>query len=69
MAAKKWIALLGGRIKRWKKARTTRREIVSPHWFRNSLNSKDRRKSQRAVALGMDQTYPFVHPHTASWYW
>jgi hypothetical protein len=69
MASKRWMVLSSGRIKRWKQTRASDRQIVPPHWFRNALNRKDRRKARGAIALGADQMYPFVHPHTASWYW
>jgi hypothetical protein len=69
MAAKKWIILPGGRIKRWKQARACNRDIVPPRWFRNNLNRRDRRRARIAIGNGLDRTYPFVHPHTAGWYW
>ena len=69
MASKKWIVLPGGRVKRWKQARAENRQIVPPHWFRNQLNRRDRRRALRAIATGADQAYPHVHPHTGSWYW
>jgi hypothetical protein len=69
MAAKKWIVLPGGRIVRWKGARAGSRQIVPPRWYRNSLNRRDRVLARRAVAVGQDRTYPYVHPHSAGWYW
>jgi hypothetical protein len=69
MAVRKWIVLPGGRIKRWKQARADNRAIVPPRWYRNHLNRRDRRLATRAIAHGMDQPYPHIHPHTAGWYW
>jgi hypothetical protein len=69
MASKKWIVLPGGRIKRWKRARTDVRQLVPPHWYRNRLNRRERRRSWRAVFRGDAHAYPYVHPREANWYW
>ena len=69
MASKKWIVLPGGAIKRWKAARAGDRQVVPPRWYRIRLNRRDRRAASRQIARGLDQTYPYVHPHTAGWYW
>jgi hypothetical protein len=69
MASKKWIILPGGRVKRWKQARATKRQIVPPRWYRNSLNRRDRRLARAAVRTDRDQRYPHVHPHCAGWFW
>ena len=74
MAAKKWLRLPGGRSKRWKKSRTdTRpdrtREGVPPHWYRNTLNRRERRRVSRAVFRGEAEARPYVHPREAGWYW
>lgn len=71
MARKKWIIIPGGRIKRRKKSesgcRLSRR--VPPHWYRNHLNRKERRRSKQALFHGGEEIRLYVHPRSAGWYW
>jgi hypothetical protein len=78
MASKKWILVPGNRSKRWKKSRndwrpgcgTTRfTKQVPPHWYRNELNRRERRRLYRALHRGQADHCFYVHPRTASWYW
>src|SRR5581483_12171828 len=57
MAAKKWLRLPGGLVKRWKKSGGDDRpsgavDQVPPHWYRNRLNRRERRRVFRAVHRG-----------------
>jgi hypothetical protein len=78
MASRKWVELPGGALKRWKKsesefrpgagtARFTRQ--VPPHWYRNVLNRRDRRRARVAMHRGEAEPWPYVHPRAAPWYW
>ena len=49
MAAKKWMVLPGGRIKRWRRARTDVRQLVPPHWYRNRQH--ERRSASKCSRL------------------
>ena len=71
MAKKKWIAVSGGRIKRWKRSERGCRfgYGVSPHWYRNYLNRRECRKSRQAILKGKAMRFAYIHPSTASWYW
>ena len=71
MAKTKWIVLPGGRIKRWKQAKLDSDFIwsVPPHWYRNYLNKKERQKFRKALKNGKAHCFPYVHPHTADWFW
>jgi hypothetical protein len=71
MASKKWMVLPGGRIKRWKQSRHSCDWIsrVPPHWYRNHLNRKERRRAQHALHRDAEANRFFVHPRVASWYW
>lgn len=70
MACRKWAVLPGGRIKRWKaSARPNLWGGVPPHWYRNVLNRKERRRVRRALHLGEAERFPYVHPSSAGWYW
>lgn len=70
MATKKWIVLPGGRIKRWNRSRRSRGwGGVPPHWYRNRLNRRERRRARKALKLGTAQAFPYVHPREAPWYW
>jgi len=70
MAKKKWIAVSGGRIKRWKRSeRGYYGYGVPPHWYRNYLNRRERRKSRQAILKGEVHCFPYIHPSTANWYW
>lgn len=71
MAKKKWVVIPGGRIKRWKKSEHGCDWIdqVPPHWYRNYLNRKERRRSKQALFNGDECGFPHVHPREAAWYW
>lgn len=69
MAAQKWIVLPGGRVKRWKRARTAKRQTVPPRWYRNRLNRRERRRAWHALFRGDAHAHPYLHPREASWYW
>lgn len=75
MAKKKWILLSEGRIKRWKKTNDKPRKCfwstkgVPPHWYRNHLNRRERRKSKIALIKENAHRFPYIHPRVASWYW
>lgn len=77
MATKKWIVLPGGRVKRWKKSRCEDRPggwtsgywPCPPHWYRNSLNRKERRAARRSIRRGEETARFHVHPRVAPWYW
>ena len=69
MASKKWIVLPGGRITRWKRARTRKSDRTPPHAYRNMLNRRERRRAWRAVFNGDAHAHPYVHPGEASSYW
>ena len=42
---------------------------VPPHWYRNHLNRRERRRSKQAMFRGREAGYPDVHPREAGWYW
>jgi hypothetical protein len=70
MARRKWIMLPGGRIKRRKASACP--NIwggVPPHWYRNMLNRKERRRVRRALQRGEAERFPYIHPSGAGWYW
>ena len=73
MARKKWVVIPGGRIKPWKKSESESRcwfsHQVPPHWYRNHLNRRERRRSKQAMFRGREAGYPYVHPREAGWYW
>ena len=70
MAQRTWKILPGGRIKRWKgSSRGSRWLGVPPHWFRNSLNRRERRRTRAAIRLGRGEATPHVHPREAAWHW
>lgn len=78
MAAQRWIVLPGGRPMRWKKSRADARpgilttrfvRQVPPHWYRNTLNRRERRRARWAIICGDAHAGPHVHAHTAAWYW
>jgi hypothetical protein len=74
MAATKWREVPGGRLKRWKKSGGDARpmryiEGVPPHWYRNMLNRRERRRVFRAMHLGDPEARPYVHPREAGWFW
>jgi hypothetical protein len=70
MARRSWIVLPGGRIKRWKaSARPNIWGGVPPHWYRNMLNRKERRRVRRALKRGVAERFPYIHPSGAGWYW
>lgn len=73
MARTKWIVIPGGRLKRWKKSESETRACftrrVPPHWYRNYLNRKERRRSKQALFRGREDGYPHAHPREAGWYW
>jgi hypothetical protein len=73
MAKKKRFKLENGRLKRWKKSENESGckfgRQVPPHWYRNYLNRKERRKSRQAVGKNEAIAFPYIHPSTASWYW
>jgi hypothetical protein len=72
---KKWKRLPGGQLKRWKKSRGDHRPGgkhwlgVPPHWHRNLLNRRERRRAVRALHHGAVHNRPYVHPREAGWYW
>ena len=78
MAVRKWTSVPGGRPKHWKKSRGDTRpgwattqfgRQVPPHWYRNTLNRRERRRVFRAVARDEAERWPYVHPREAGWYW
>jgi hypothetical protein len=73
MAKKKWIAIPGGRIKRWKRSESESgcrfAKKVPPHWYRNYLNRRERRRSLASIQKNECLAFHFVHPRTAGWYW
>jgi hypothetical protein len=74
MAKQRWIILPGGKIKRWKISESELKSKISisavpPHWYRNHLNRKERRRSKIAIFRGETDVRWFVHPREASWYW
>ncbi len=73
MARKQWIVIPGGRIKRWKKIESESGACfarqVPPHWYRNYLDRKERRRSKEAMHNGSEYGFPHVHPREADWYW
>ena len=73
MARKKWVVIPGGRIKRWKKSESESgcwfSHRVPPHWYRNHLNRRERRRSKQAMFRGREYGHPHVHPREAGWYW
>lgn len=73
MARKKWVIIPGGRIKGWKKSESESgcwfSHRVPPHWYRNHLNRKERRRSKQAMFRGREAGHPIVHPREAGWYW
>lgn len=78
MAVRKWAVLPGGRVKRWKKSRTDDRpgarttwfaRQVPPHWYRNALNRRERRRASRAILRGDADASPYLHPRAATWFW
>jgi len=56
MAKTKWTAIPGGRLKRWKASNSDSRcrfpRQTPPHWYRNHLNRRERRKSKTAIRNG-----------------
>jgi hypothetical protein len=74
MAATKWRKVPGGRLKRWKKSRGDERpssfiDNVPPHWYRNMLNRRERRRVSRAMHRGDPEAWTYVHPREAGWFW
>ena len=73
MARKEWVVIPGGRIKRWKKSESESGSCFSrqvpPHWYRNHLNRKERRRSKQAMFRGREYGHPHVHSGEAGWYW
>jgi hypothetical protein len=78
MASTKWVRLPGGRWKRWKKSRSDDRPGVAttwfvnqvpPHWYRNVMNRRERRRLARALFRGEAHAGPYVHPRVAAWHW
>lgn len=70
MAKRRWKALPGGRIKRWKASATSKGwGGVPPRWYRNQLNRRERRRARIAIRLGTAEALPYVHPREAPWYW
>ena len=71
MAKKKWITVSGGGIKCWKRSERgcCYGYGVPPHWYRNCLNRRERRKSRQAILKGEAHCFPYIHPSTANWYW
>jgi hypothetical protein len=70
MASRKWTVLPGGRLKRWNaSARPNPWGGVPPHWYRNGLNRKERRRVRSALRRGEAERFPYVHPSGACWYW
>ncbi len=75
MAAEKWITRSDGRIVRWRKSHTDDRPGIStwppvpPHWYRNQLNRRERRRARGAIGNGEAQAAPYIHPRCADWYW
>ena len=73
MARKKWIVIPGGRIKRWKKSESISgadfARQVPPHWYRNLLNRRERRRSKQALFRGKEDGHLYVHPREAGWFW
>jgi hypothetical protein len=70
MASRRWFVLPGGRVKRWR-ASGHRNPWggVPPHWYRNMLNRKERRRVRRALHGGVAERFPYIHPSGAGWYW
>lgn len=77
MAQRRWTVLPGGRVTRWKKSRGEWRPggwptgswPCPPHWYRNSLNRRERRAIREALYRGEANAAPYVHPTTAAWWW
>lgn len=78
MAVRRWRRNPGGRLVRWAKSRgderpgwgTTRfSHWVPPHWYRNTLNRRERRRARAALHGGQEAGRPLVHPRAAGWYW
>jgi len=73
MAKEKCVVIPGGRIKRWKKSETEHgcyfAKRVPPHWYRNHLNRKERRRAKTAISKGTAHCFSCVHPREAGWYW
>ncbi len=69
MAARLWIRLPGGRLKRWTKGRTDKRHHVPPHEHRNMWNRIARRRLRQALLHGEAHAFPYVHQREAGWYW
>ena len=73
MPKKRWIVLPGGRIKRWRKSESERGcrwiDRVPPHWYRNLLNRRERRRARVVMVRGELERFPHVHPREAAWYW
>jgi hypothetical protein len=70
MAQRRWKILPGGRIKRWKASPQGCEWLgVPPHWYRNTYNRRERRRSRAALQRGQGNATPYVHPREAAWYW
>lgn len=69
MARRIWIEDSNGKIKLWKKSKRKTWGCVPPHWYRNYLNRRERRKSKAALKKGRAHRFPYIHPRVASWYW
>ncbi len=78
MATRRWKVLPGGRVTRWRKSRGDDRPgdgttiwvfRVPPHWYRNLLNRRERRRAAEASSRGETEVGPYVHPREAAWYW
>lgn len=74
MAARKWITLPGGRIKRWKGRAHERGWFwpdSEPHWFRNRYERRVRQEVRRAV--GAEEwdglAFRWSWRHRARWDW
>jgi hypothetical protein len=69
MASKRWVVLPDGRVKRWKASGRERFWSVPPHYHRNQLNRRERRRARKAIVRGNAERSPYVHPREAPWFW
>jgi hypothetical protein len=78
MASHKWYVRPGGYIVRYRKSRSDHRpgggttgfvRQVAPHFFRNLLNRRERRRVRRSIVRGDAEPRPYVHPREAAWCW
>lgn len=78
MASQRWCVRPGGRIVRYRKSHSDYRpgggmtrfpHQVPPHFYRNMLNRRERRRVRRSIAHGDAEPRPYVHPREAAWYW